>query len=59
MTSQKILGLIEKNPEITISTLSSEVGVSDRAVKYQLENLKSLGKLRRKGSAKGGHWEIL
>jgi ATP-dependent DNA helicase RecG len=58
-SSQIILDLIRKTPSITIQQLSSELGITDRAVKKQLRNLKSQGLLKRVGPDKGGHWEAV
>ncbi|MFH0871823.1 MAG: RNA-binding domain-containing protein [bacterium] len=58
-SSQKILDLIGGQPSITIEQLSTELGITDRAVKKQLHNLKQQGRLRRIGPDKGGHWEVV
>jgi len=58
-SSQKILQLLFHEPSITIERLSSELGISERAVKKQLRNLKQQGFLNRVGPDKGGHWQVL
>lgn len=58
-SSQKILDLIRQIPAITIEELSTELGISDRAVKKHLHNLKESGRLKRIGPDKGGHWEAV
>ncbi|MBF0408641.1 MAG: putative DNA binding domain-containing protein [Candidatus Riflebacteria bacterium] len=58
-SSQKILDLIRENPLITIERLSVAIGISDRAVKKHLANLKEQGYICRKGADKGGSWELV
>ena len=55
-SSQKIWSLIKDNPDITIEGLVKELGITDRAVKKHIANLKIKGMLRRIGPDKGGHW---
>jgi len=57
-SSQKIITLMKINPNITISVLSEIIGISDRAIKKQINKLKIQGIIKRIGSAKGGHWEV-
>jgi fido (protein-threonine AMPylation protein) len=54
----EILKLIEQNQNLTIVELSKQLNISDRAVKNNLNKLKSLGVLSRVGSDKTGHWQI-
>ena len=55
----KILELIRENPVITLSQLSKSIGISQTAVENNIQKLKKMGILQRKGAAKGGHWEII
>ena len=55
-STQKIIQLIKANPEITISRLALELGISERAVKKHLSNLKKQKLIRRIGPDKGGKW---
>lgn len=57
-SSQKILEAIRRDPDVTIADLAQEVGITDRAIKKQIERLKEQGRLRRIGPDRGGHWEI-
>jgi predicted HTH transcriptional regulator len=57
-SSGKILALIQDQPAISAPELAEQLGISVRAVEKHLANLKAAGKLRRVGSAKGGHWEL-
>jgi len=58
-SSQKIIELMQRDPEVTIAELALVVGVTDRAIKKQIEKLKGLGRIRRIGPDKGGHWEVV
>ncbi|WP_261598082.1 HTH domain-containing protein [Methanoculleus formosensis] len=50
---------MQHDPTVTIAELARSVGVTDRAIKKQIEKLKQQGRLRRIGPARGGHWEVL
>ncbi|KLK87253.1 ATP-dependent DNA helicase RecG [Methanoculleus sediminis] len=58
-SSQKIIELMQHDPTVTIAELARSVGVTDRAIKKQIEKLKQQGRLRRIGPARSGHWEVL
>ena len=55
----KILEPIKEFPEITRERLAAEVGLSVRGIEKNLAQLKSVGKIRRVGGRKGGHWEVV
>ena len=55
----KIFNLIKSNPKITRSEISKRLGLHDSSVKRRLEGLISEGLIRRIGSTKAGHWEVL
>jgi predicted HTH transcriptional regulator len=57
-SSQKIIELMQNDPTITIADLAKIVGITDRAIKKQIEKLRVLGLIRRIGPDKGGHWEV-
>ncbi|MFM9949459.1 MAG: ATP-binding protein [Saprospiraceae bacterium] len=58
-TSGKILALIQADRTITIPELSQKIGVAERTIERNLQNLQNGNLLRRVGGAKGGHWEVL
>jgi ATP-dependent DNA helicase RecG len=58
-TSDKIIELIKQKPNITIKALATIMGISDRAVEFQLQNLKKNNQITRKGGKKGGEWIII
>lgn len=58
-SSEKILGIIKYNAQITIKELAEQLKVSTRAIEKNISKLKSEGKLERIGGDKGGHWKII
>ena len=58
-SSQKIIGLIKENSEITTSEMAEVIGISRRAIVKLTNKLQSEGVIRHVGPDKGGHWEIL
>jgi ATP-dependent DNA helicase RecG len=56
---QMILRKMIDNPTISIPVLSAEMGISTTAVEKNIGYLKERGYLKRIGSAKGGHWEVV
>jgi len=55
----KILRLIVADKFVTINSIAKSVGISTTAVENNLTKLKGKGMLRRIGSDKAGHWEVL
>lgn len=55
----RILNLIKSNPKITRLEISKAMNLHDSSVKRRLEGLISDGLIRRVGSTKAGHWEVL
>lgn len=58
-SDQKVLKLIQDNREITISQMCEKLGMSESGVKKVLAKLKSEKRIKRAGSLKAGHWEVL
>lgn len=58
-SSEIILELLKENPKLSAKKLSEQIGITSRAVEKQLAALVEKGFLKRVGSPKGGHWEIL
>ena len=58
-TSGKILQAINQNSTITIPELAELIGVSERSIQRNIQNLKSDGLLRRVGGRKEGRWEVV
>lgn len=51
--------LVRKNKKISAREIAEIIGISPRAVEKNIALLKKEGILKRVGSAKGGHWEII
>jgi len=58
-TEDRILDLLRQEPSITTVAMGLSLGITKRAVLKQIDKLKAQGRLRRKGPAKGGRWEVL
>lgn len=55
----KLLRLINKNRNITILELSVQLDVTDKTIKRDIAKLKNENRLKRVGSLKSGHWEVI
>lgn len=58
-TKEKIIHHIKQDPGITAARLAEELELSVAGVEWNLRKLKEEGKIRRVGSKKGGHWEVV
>jgi len=58
-TMGKILAAIKANPAVTTLELMKLLALSDSGVEWNLRKLKSAGLLKRVGSTKSGHWEVI
>lgn len=58
-SNQKIVAAMQHNPAVTIKELQDITGLSESGVKKNIRQLRADGIIRRKGGAKGGHWEVL
>ena len=54
-----LLSLIKSHPSANYSTLSQSMAVSEATIKRHIQKLKQQTKLKRVGSKKTGHWEIV
>ncbi len=55
----QILDHLRAEPALTRKALAERVGLTPDGVKYHLAALKEAGALRRVGSTRAGHWEVL
>ena len=58
-SSEIILELLKENPKLSAKKLSEQIGITSRAVEKQLASLVEKGFIKREGSPKGGHWEVI
>lgn len=54
---QGIIGLIHKNPTITIEVMAEKLDVTERTIKRDIEELKHI--IEHVGPTKGGYWKLL
>ena len=54
-----IYNLLKNDPSITINVLVDKTSKSEKTVKRTLSTLKIKNKIKRIGSNKTGHWEII
>ena len=59
INQQKILALIVENAWVTAQSISTIIGISKRKTEENISKLKAMEKIKRIGSARGGHWEIV
>ncbi len=55
-TSEKILDIIKDNNTITAELIVEKLGISSRAVEYQLKRLQDNNAIKRVGGRKFGYW---
>lgn len=55
----KVLQALKTNPESTIDGIVTDISVSRETVKRSLKTLSEKGLIKRVGSDKTGHWEII
>lgn len=58
-TVEKILSLMKKKPSITQKELIDKTGLTRRGVEWNIKKLKEEGFIRRVGSDRSGHWEVI
>jgi ATP-dependent DNA helicase RecG len=58
-TSGKIIELIKENEFITIPEIAERIGITERSVERNIQNLQKERIICRVGPAKGGHWEVV
>jgi ATP-dependent DNA helicase RecG len=56
---QKIMEAVENNPFVTGEELVKIVGISLSKIRANISKLKSKGLLKRIGSDRSGHWQII
>ncbi len=54
-----MLNLMRENPHISAPIIAQHIGISVRKTEENIKKLREKGILRRIGSARSGHWEVL
>lgn len=57
--SDKILIMLRADPKATAQKMAIALGVTDKTIKRHLKMLREQGRLKRIGSDKAGHWEVV
>lgn len=57
--SDKILKRITQDPRIKLDEIVAQTGISKRTVSREMKKMQEDGLLKRVGSARSGHWEIV
>lgn len=58
-TEDQIIAYLRQDNSMTTEALGNAIGISKRAILKQMDKLKTQGRLRRIGPAKGGYWEVI
>jgi ATP-dependent DNA helicase RecG len=51
--------MLKKNPFVTAKEISKEIAITEEGVRYYLNRFKKEGIIKRVGSRKKGHWEVI
>jgi Fic family protein len=57
--ADKVQVLLQSNSKVTIPELAHTLGVTERTIKRAIKFLQDNGRLKRVGSRKTGHWEVI
>ena len=58
-TSVKIIQILIKNSDTTIHEMAQQIGVSQRSIERNLQNLQKTKQIERIGPDKGGYWKVI
>ncbi|MFW6241983.1 MAG: winged helix-turn-helix transcriptional regulator, partial [Thermodesulfobacteriota bacterium] len=58
-TDEAFLRRLKARPETTIAELAESMGMTNRSAEKRVARLKREGRIRRSGSSRGGHWEVV
>ena len=58
-TPQAIMACIQQNSMITRAEMAEKIGKDIRTIARAIKKLQESGRLKRVGSAKTGHWQII
>ena len=51
--------LLLNQPQLTFAGMVAALGITRCTIQKHIANLKAVGRLRRIGPDKGGHWEVI
>jgi len=58
-TDEKVIAILRKRPEITLSELADELNITKRQAERIAAELKRTGAVERVGARKNGRWKVL
>ena len=58
-TVGRLVSLLKANPHLTQEGMVAALMITRSTVQKHISNLKKMGRLRRVGPDKGGHWEVI
>jgi ATP-dependent DNA helicase RecG len=58
-TQERVCLLLQGEPRLTRRELAERLSLTPDGVKYHLQKLKAMGRIRHVGPTKAGHWEVL
>ncbi|MCK5025965.1 MAG: putative DNA binding domain-containing protein [Nanoarchaeota archaeon] len=58
-TSEEIMNIMKKDSNISAKEIAKILGKTPRAIEMQIARLKEIGRIKRIGPDKGGHWEVI
>ena len=58
-TADRLMELLSAHPDLTQAGMVAALGISRQAIQKHLAKLKEVGRLRRIGPDRGGHWEVV
>ena len=58
ITTEKIIDMMRKNPNITMAEMARQCGLSEDGVYFSVSQLKKKGIIHREGARKNGHWIV-
>ncbi len=56
---KSLINLIKNNNKILLQEIAGQLNISKRTIRRDIEKLKQQNKLKRIGTEKTGHWEII
>jgi fido (protein-threonine AMPylation protein) len=58
-TVDRVWALLQERPQSTFADMVRVLGITRSTIQKHIANLKAVGRLRRVGPDKGGHWEVI
>ncbi len=56
---EKIIALLSQDNSLSAAALAERIGITPKALEKHIAKMKAEGVLKRIGSDKGGHWQVV